>query len=212
MNDIWLVPEVDRVETLALGRHVLPIECVVYHYTASPQGRGPNGSDLGRIRRWLGDPEPRSSTHFVILRSGVVVQGAPLDERTWHAGKSAWNGRANVNGFSLGVDLENVGRLENARGEWFDAYGREFHDTPLVDPKQPARFAWEPYTPHQIDALCWLVDRLCRRFPSLLNVDAHVGHEDIAVPAGRKLDPGPAFPWGEVRDTVENAAREMVCG
>ena len=46
------------------------------------------------------------SAHFLIERSGALTQFVATDERAWHAGISHWNGRANCNDFSIGIELE----------------------------------------------------------------------------------------------------------
>ncbi|MDO5651520.1 MAG: 1,6-anhydro-N-acetylmuramyl-L-alanine amidase AmpD [Moraxella sp.] len=46
------------------------------------------------------------SAHFFILRTGEIVQFVNCDERAWHAGKSRYLGRENVNDFSIGIELE----------------------------------------------------------------------------------------------------------
>jgi AmpD protein len=56
----------------------------------------------------------RVSTHFFIRRNGAVVQFVSCDQRAWHAGQSAWRGRANCNDWSVGIELEG---LEGARFE-----------------------------------------------------------------------------------------------
>ncbi|RQP23244.1 1,6-anhydro-N-acetylmuramyl-L-alanine amidase AmpD [Piscinibacter terrae] len=55
------------------------------------------------------------SSHFVIRRSGEVMQFVSADERAWHAGQSEWKGRANCNDYSVGIELEGL------EGETFDA-------------------------------------------------------------------------------------------
>jgi AmpD protein len=50
----------------------------------------------------------RVSSHFLIRRDGALVQFVSCDERAWHAGTSAWQGRENVNDFSIGVELEGL--------------------------------------------------------------------------------------------------------
>ncbi|MBF0139634.1 MAG: 1,6-anhydro-N-acetylmuramyl-L-alanine amidase AmpD [Magnetococcales bacterium] len=46
------------------------------------------------------------SAHFVIDRCGTVTQYVPVAQRAWHAGISVWEGRDNVNDFSIGIELE----------------------------------------------------------------------------------------------------------
>ncbi|MEM1141586.1 MAG: 1,6-anhydro-N-acetylmuramyl-L-alanine amidase AmpD [Pseudomonadota bacterium] len=48
----------------------------------------------------------RVSAHFLIERTGSVTQFVSCDHRAWHAGQSCWQGRANCNDFSLGIELE----------------------------------------------------------------------------------------------------------
>lgn len=46
------------------------------------------------------------SAHFLIKRGGELLQFVPTHKRAWHAGKSSFRGRDNVNDFSLGIELE----------------------------------------------------------------------------------------------------------
>jgi len=64
-----------------------------------------------------------------------------------------------------------------------------------------AGFAAQPYPGPQIDALVELCIEVCSRHPAI-SLDRIVGHEHIAVPAGRKTDPGPHFPWEAVRARI----------
>lgn len=48
----------------------------------------------------------RVSAHFLVRRSGEVLQFVPCTRRAWHAGESAWRGRARCNDFSVGIELE----------------------------------------------------------------------------------------------------------
>ena len=55
------------------------------------------------------------SAHFLIRRDGSPLQFVACDERAWHAGRSAWNGREECNDFSVGIELEGL------EGETFEA-------------------------------------------------------------------------------------------
>lgn len=46
------------------------------------------------------------SAHCLIRRDGELVQYVSCDDRAWHAGVSAFNGREGCNDFAVGVELE----------------------------------------------------------------------------------------------------------
>jgi AmpD protein len=48
----------------------------------------------------------RVSAHFLILRTGELVQFVSADDRAWHAGVSRFDGRERCNDFSIGIELE----------------------------------------------------------------------------------------------------------
>jgi N-acetyl-anhydromuramoyl-L-alanine amidase len=48
----------------------------------------------------------RVSAHLLVRRDGGATQFVPCGERAWHAGASAWDGRAHCNDFSIGIELE----------------------------------------------------------------------------------------------------------
>lgn len=48
----------------------------------------------------------RVSAHFLIRRTGEIIQLVPCGGRAWHAGTSSWRGRERCNDFSIGVELE----------------------------------------------------------------------------------------------------------
>lgn len=48
----------------------------------------------------------RVSAHFLISRSGELLQFVSCAKRAWHAGESTWCGRSRCNDFSIGIELE----------------------------------------------------------------------------------------------------------
>lgn len=48
----------------------------------------------------------RVSAHFLIERDGSATQFVALNQRAWHAGRSVWQGRAECNDYSIGIELE----------------------------------------------------------------------------------------------------------
>jgi AmpD protein len=48
----------------------------------------------------------RVSAHFLIRRTGELLQFVPGAKRAWHAGDSVWLGRGACNDYSIGIELE----------------------------------------------------------------------------------------------------------
>ena len=90
-------------------------EVLVIHAISLPPGEF-GGPDIERLfgnaldcashpfYRELADLEV--SAHLLIRRSGEIVQFVPFQRRAWHAGASCCEGRARVNDFSIGIELE----------------------------------------------------------------------------------------------------------
>ncbi len=128
----------------------------------------------------LTDPAREVSSHYAIDEDGTTYQLVDDEKRAWHAGPSSWEGQDNVNHFSIGIELQN--------GGYFAGYA--------------LTGVWPKFPDAQIDALKKLLDQLMEKHPITFN--RIIGHEDIAP--GRKIDPGPAFPWEKVR---KEAQREI---
>lgn len=136
------------------------------------------GDDAARALKVL--TGPRVSAHYLVdpappERSGmpIVRQLVPEDERAWHAGVSSWNGRHHLNDTSIGIEIVNRGP---------------------VDTRTLSR--WYPYDERQIQAVIALARDIVARY-HIAPADV-VGHSDIAP--GRKIDPGPLFPWKRLHD------------
>jgi AmpD protein len=91
------------------------IDLLVLHNISLPAGQfgGPHVSDLftGRVD-YNADPSFADlrnlevSAHFFVRRDGRLVQYVSCNDRAWHAGVSQFQGRANCNDFSIGVEME----------------------------------------------------------------------------------------------------------
>ena len=46
------------------------------------------------------------SSHFLIKRTGSLIQFVSLQDRAWHAGESSFLGKVRCNDFSIGIELE----------------------------------------------------------------------------------------------------------
>lgn len=197
----WIVPAADRKPTSKLwsspdpkGR-IKPLEGIVYHYTA-----GPFAPSLDTLLKGAG-----GSAHFLVSRTGRIVQLAPLESRTWHAGGTAevpsrFLDRGNVNGRTIGIEQENWGFLsDHLDGRGFVSWtGKQVPASEMAIDTQ--NVAWQTYTEAQIAAVITLTERLLAMFPTLREARRLVGHEE--VDPGRKHDPGPMFPWARIHALV----------
>jgi AmpD protein len=91
------------------------VDLLVIHNISLPLGQfgTPHVADLFTCRLdYNADPSFASlrglevSAHFFIRRDGRLVQFVSGNERAWHAGVSAFEGRGQCNAFSIGVELE----------------------------------------------------------------------------------------------------------
>ena len=53
--------------------------------------------------------DQKVSSHFLITRTGELIQFVSTQDRAWHAGTSSFMGRQKCNDFSIGVELEGDG-------------------------------------------------------------------------------------------------------
>lgn len=168
-------------------------DTLVLHYTA--------GDSADWAIDKLCDPTPggRVSAHLVVGRDNTITQLLPFDTIAWHAGRSAWGGRSEFNNFSVGIEIDNAGRLTPVadhlvswKGTRYDAAAA----TQGIHPNESAVAWWHVYPEAQIDR----VRQICQVLRQTYPVRWIVGHEEISP--GRKDDPGPAFPLDDLRRDV----------
>lgn len=163
---------------------------VVLHYTA---GRNLESSVESLCTQ---KPQGNASAHIVLGRDGRIVQLAPLNRVTWHAGVSQWNGLNGLNHHAIGIEMDNAGLLHREGERFVSWFGKAYPENEAVvaahrhgGGPQP----WHAYTEAQIARAL----ELCEVLVAHYGLDDVLGHEDIA--RGRKTDPGPAFPLAAVR-------------
>ena len=121
---------------------------------------------------WFENLASKVSCHNYIDRDGHVAEIVSLSDRAWHAGISQWAGNSGCNNFTIGIELANIGKTKSGQ--------------------------WEPYPEAQLVALIETIKHIKTKWP-LINDSWIVGHNHISP--GRKIDPGPAFPWDRISDT-----------
>ena len=177
------------------------VELVVLHYDASP-------SDVATVK-WLTTPRSQVSAHYVMGRKGEVTQLVHTDRTAWHCGQAAAtlpDGRrlTNLNPFSIGIEIGNLGLLTRGRdGSFSYTVGTSQR---MYSGLPPVRAAlewpdghrvegwWEPFPEAQLAAVAELLMGLANSGFDVAVRDLR-GHDEVALPIGRKTDPGPIFPW-----------------
>jgi N-acetyl-anhydromuramyl-L-alanine amidase AmpD len=86
-----------KVATPNKGSKVIIPEAVVLHHS--------DGSYRGGVA-WIANPASKVSYHVLIARDGRRTVFCNDTERAWHAGKSNWQGRPDLNSWSLGLAWE----------------------------------------------------------------------------------------------------------
>ena len=163
-------------------------DMIVLHYTA---GVNPTSSAI-----FLTRPDVKASAHLVIGRAGELIQLVPFNIEAWHAGKSWYAGRAGLNRYSIGIELDNLGKLRFSGGVFIAECGR------VVPPEEVYTDCvgeeptyWHAYTAVQVRAL----REVCFLLEACYPIKDVVGHSAITP---RKIDPGPAleFAFSEFQD------------
>lgn len=121
---------------------------------------------------WLTQKASGVSADLHITKAGYVTQMAKFNQITWHAGRSEWNGFTNLNRYAIGIEQENMGMVKGAYQDWTEV---------------------------QIQKCIEVCKALVKAYPSITDI---LGHEEVAMPRGRKDDPGPKFPMDRVRREV----------
>ena len=166
-------------------------EYLVMHYTAGRTAAG--------AVQWLTNPVAEASAHLVIGRDGSITQLVPFDTVAWHAGASSWEGRVGLNHYSIGIEMDNAGRLTRHGDNWRAWFGADYPDSDVIEAvhkNEAEPCGWHLYTPEQIEVVFEVATLLMQEY-KLLDM---IGHDDIAP--RYKSDPGPAFPMQNLRARV----------
>ena len=156
-------------------RHMASVDGALIHYISAINIQPNDPFDVEAIRKILIDYD--FSAHYLIDRDGTVMELVPLPMTAYHAGQSTMNGRSRCNTYMVGVELVGGAGIE--------------------------------YSPDQIPAVKDLLAMLMAAygFP-IKNIK---GHDEVRAEWNRihplekaavKVDPGPQFPWPDVREAL----------
>lgn len=77
------------------------VDLLLLHYTGM--------ASAAAARDLLCSPESGVSCHYLVDEDGTITQMVGEDERAWHAGVSSWQGEADTNSRSIGIEIQNPG-------------------------------------------------------------------------------------------------------
>ena len=79
----------------------LPVSLLVLHYTGMETG--------ARALAHMCSEAAKVSAHYMVEEDGRIFGLVDEDRRAWHAGVSSWDGEANINSASVGIEIVNGG-------------------------------------------------------------------------------------------------------
>ena len=173
-------------------RPLAPPDTIVLHYTAGSNGLASahylTRPDVTASAHYLTRPDVTASAHLVIDRKGDIIQLVPFNVEAWHAGKSFHLGRINLNRYSIGIELDNLGKLRREGERFIAECGKDVQPSDVfVDEANGQPTYWHRYTDEQLKTVVLVCLFLMDRSP----IRYLLRHSDITP---RKIDPGPAFP------------------
>lgn len=157
------------------------VKFLVMHYTAI---------DYEKSERVL-VKEGGLSAHYLLPESNdesypddelKVIQLVDEHDRAWHAGRSYWQGREDLNDQSIGIEIVNVPTCHYP----------DIKPTVHMENDASKLCIFPDYDAKQVELLIELSKDILARNPDIGPTQV-VGHSDIAPT--RKNDPGPRFPW-----------------
>jgi N-acetyl-anhydromuramyl-L-alanine amidase AmpD len=138
------------------------IEYVVITDTENPS--------LRSVANLMSKPYARASYHYVIGTDGTIQKFVDEENIAWHAGRSEWKGKRNLNEITIGIGLVHLASPDGKN--WLNLPNE--HEA--IGPK---------YTPEQLDSLVSLLSDILQRHN--IPVDHVITKQNIA-PERRRTD------------------------
>ena len=154
---------VEYLRCTKCSRLLETIDTVVLHST--------DGANAMSSAHYLARNDTSVSAHLVVARSGRVIQLLPFNVRAWHAGVSEYEGRKQLNDFSVGIEIDNAGRLHRRGNSFFSWFNREYPPGEVFTTVENGHAAYyHGYTREQIGRvaeICALLKARCCAIPIL---------------------------------------------
>ena len=179
------------IRSVNIGGRLRSHKFIVLHYT--------EGQSAAAAIEWLTLAKSNVSSHIVIGRDGTITQLVPFDTIAWHAGVSYWRGIRYLNYYSIGIELDNAGRMIRNGNVWRASFKKDYSEDEVMEAIH--KFDGKPYGWHNypVEQIQSTID-LCKLLVTTYGIQEILGHDEIRPKA--KWDPGPAFPMEFVRVQV----------
>ena len=121
--------------------------------------------------------------HYLIGRNGTIYQLSNDTDALAHAGKAEWRGKS-PNRNHVSICIMSWGKLAQKNGKFYSWSGVEL---PIEEVRLRDNEYWDKATEEQEAALMDILEHYVKR--GVLPEDI-CGHDECALPRGRKSDPG----------------------
>ena len=104
-----------------------------------------------------------------------------------------------MNRYSIGIEIDNAGRLEKNGEEYTSWFRRSYSDSDVfegINRNESTPSFWHRFTEEQVA----LVEEIYKLLVESYGIHQILGHEEISP--RRKVGPGPAFPLDKMRDRI----------
>ena len=189
--------------------HLNTPEFIIMHYTGGRE----MSSTINAFTNPPKEPSLGASAHLLIGRDGSVVQFLPFNRIAYHTGFAWWEGNSELNKCSIGIELDNLGRLDKVDSKWQvprvkppiiipdeEVEQREYwkanlpkenRDDPVFASKLPG---FQKFTEIQLTVALHILEALVKKYPGIREI---LGHDQINL--AMREDPGPLLPMPEWR-------------
>lgn len=171
----------------------------------------PHGSPLGITLHYTADNSAETAVkvlmaeglgyHIIIERDGSVWQMTSFNRTCWHAGKATWLGRS-PNHHHIAIALVSWGLLSKDLKSYSNVAIASEEIVYRPDNINAQMHHWQSATAAQLASLQTLLTWLIKH-----GIDpSHIcGHDEAAIPFGRKMDPGGVLPMtmSELRKSLK---------
>lgn len=164
---------------------------IIIHFTT--------GTSIQSTIHWFQSPASGVSAHLLVGRNGRVVQFVPFNKLAFHSGTSTWEGATNLNRYAIGIEVDNAGYLRTT------AKGFKRKDKVIPEEqvrkrkhwKEPFERPWQTFPEDQLLVVQKIVQALKEKYPGIQEI---LGHDMVNL--RNRLDPGPYYPLGELREVI----------